>query len=496
VGTSFFLKSFFLAVRRHYQIAIVFCIGLGLRVYMANVDPILHEWDEKYHALVAKNMMSHPFKPMLYVKQYIDIDPNIWGFNHVWLHKQPLFMWQMALSMKLFGVSEFALRLPSVLMGSLMILLVYRVCILATRSKFTSVIAGILLCCSYYQLNLISGREGMDHNDIAFGFYVLCSFWAYAEYGNKASWKWVILVGVFAGCAVLNKWLTGLLVFAPWGIQTLKDLSKTKKWQSLLPFILGLLTCVAVFAPWQLYILYKFPELARYEYAYNAKHIWETVEGHKGDVWFYLNKFPLYFGENVNFLVPIGVLVICFKKVLNKGYLLTLLLPATFVFCFFSFVVQTKIIGYFFIVAPFCIIFIAVAIQFASDLFGYFKPYVGILITGFCCYWSLNFTKIKEYTEEVNYRQSKIYNTEIYKKLDSLVPPNIDLVTNVNGFEHADIMFYSRLTAYHNCFSESEFNLLAAQNIPIAAFEDRPWHTLPEYIRNYKHLFIIKEQLK
>lgn len=82
------------------------------------LDPFLYEWDEKYHALVAKNMLQHSLKPMLYVHQYFATDPYNWTYNNIWLHKQPLFLWQMALSMMFFGVSEQAMRLPSVLIGS------------------------------------------------------------------------------------------------------------------------------------------------------------------------------------------------------------------------------------------------------------------------------------------------------------------------------------------------------------------------------------------
>lgn len=464
---------------------------------MAGIDPMLHDWDEKYHALVAKNMMLHPFKPMLYTHQYFTTDPYNWTYNHIWLHKQPLFMWQMALSMKLFGVSELSMRLPSVIMGTLMIVLVYRICLLTTENKLTSILSAILLCCSNYYLNLISGREGMDHNDIAFGFYVLASIWAYVEYIHRASWKWVILIGLFAGCAILNKWLTGLLVFAPWGIQSLTDLIQTKKIKSLFPFILGLFICSLVFVPWQLYILYQFPDIAKHEYSYNARHIWEIVEGHTGDVWYYLNKFPFYFGEHVKYLVPIGLVLLPFKKSMNKRYLLPLILPSVIIFCFFSFIVQTKITGYFFTVAPLCIIYEGIALQSTIDLFGRFRIYAGLVLVFFSVYWTIDIEKINTYTKEISYRQSKIYNTNIYKNIDNLVPENTQVVINTNGTEHIDIMFYSkRIEAYHSEISEAEFKAVTNNKLPVAAFASREGHILPDYILQYKNLHIIKAKLK
>jgi 4-amino-4-deoxy-L-arabinose transferase-like glycosyltransferase len=481
------------SIKEHYQIILITSIGFVLRLYMASTDPMLHDWDEKYHALVAKNMMVHPFRPMLYVHQYFSTDPYNWTNNHIWLHKQPLFMWQMALSMKLFGISELAIRLPSVAMGTLMIVLVYRICFLTTGNKLSSVISGLLLCCSNYYLNLISGRQGMDHNDVAFGFYILASIWAYAEYIHRASLKWVILIGVFAGCAVLNKWLTGLLVFAPWGIQSLLDLIQTKKAKAILPFIIGLLICIIVFAPWQFYILNCFPDLAKHEYAFNAEHIWKVVEKHEGDHWYYVNNFPLYFGKNVHFLIPLGLTIVLFKKSIDNKYKLLLILPTVIVFCFFSFIVQSKISGFFFIVAPMCIICIGIALQSIVVWFTHFRLWIAFILIGVSVHWNLSIWRINMYTRDTRTLHIKIHNTKIYKRLDNLIPENIQVVINANPVEHVDIMFYSnRLEAYHSDISEAEFKSVTKNNLPIAAFESREGHRLPEYIANYKYLYIIK----
>lgn len=43
---------------------IVLC-GFLLRLF-TGVDLYLHEWDERYHALVAKNLINHPLLPTLY----------------------------------------------------------------------------------------------------------------------------------------------------------------------------------------------------------------------------------------------------------------------------------------------------------------------------------------------------------------------------------------------------------------------------------------------
>ena len=107
-------------------VLILMVCGLFLRFY-TSADFYLHQWDERYHALVAKNLMSHPFKPTLYENPVLPYDFKDWMGNHIWLHKQPVPLWSMAASMRLFGVNEIALRLPSMIMSTLGIWITYSI---------------------------------------------------------------------------------------------------------------------------------------------------------------------------------------------------------------------------------------------------------------------------------------------------------------------------------------------------------------------------------
>src|SRR5688572_19000026 len=85
-------------------------IALLLRAFAA-ADPHLHEWDERYHAVVAKNLLRHPLQPTLYDDPVMPYDHRDWFASHVWLHKPPLALWTMATSIGLFGANEAAVRL-------------------------------------------------------------------------------------------------------------------------------------------------------------------------------------------------------------------------------------------------------------------------------------------------------------------------------------------------------------------------------------------------
>lgn len=63
--------------------------GFALRLY-SSCDFYLHEWDERYHALVAKNLAGHLLLPTLYDNPVLPADYRDWTHSTVWLHKQPL----------------------------------------------------------------------------------------------------------------------------------------------------------------------------------------------------------------------------------------------------------------------------------------------------------------------------------------------------------------------------------------------------------------------
>ncbi len=99
------MKGYFKDKGYKFALFVIIIFGFFLRILTAKLDPFLHPWDERFHALVSRNLMHSPFKPMLRAFPVTDnFDINEWCCNHIWLHKQPLFMWQMALSMKAFGI--------------------------------------------------------------------------------------------------------------------------------------------------------------------------------------------------------------------------------------------------------------------------------------------------------------------------------------------------------------------------------------------------------
>ena len=233
--------------------------SLGLGFFIANLVHFLTIWDEQYHALVAKNMLKNPFRPTLYSNPLLEYDYHNWTGNYIWLHKQPLFLWQIALSLKIFGINELAVRIPSILLHAITSILVYRIGKIV-HSGTVGFYGALFFTVAWYPLELISGRVGTDHNDVAFLFYVTASFFAWFEYKNSQKSYWLIFIGVFSGCAVLVKWLVGLLIYAVWAISL--GANDKKNWfriKEYYPLFISFLISLAVIIPWQVYILIKYP---------------------------------------------------------------------------------------------------------------------------------------------------------------------------------------------------------------------------------------------
>ena len=480
-----------------YIIALLVIAGFGLRLFMARADPYLHDWDERFHALVAENMMHHPFTPMLRVNPVIPYNPYNWCDNHIWVHKQPLFLWQMALSMRISGVSERTMRLPSVLMGTLMILLLFRIAVLFTGNRLTSLIAAGLLAFSNVFINLSAGIQGQDHNDLAFCFYVLASIWAYTEYIRSPKWYWVLLVGLFSGCAVLNKWLLGWLVFLGWGVHCLLRIRKERMRKEWLHLVIALFVSCVIFLPWQWYIFHAFPKEAAYEMAFNRRHITEALEGHDGTVFYYVSHFYAVFGNGCWLLLVPGMMAALLQQqALNRYLLVSFLVEILFVFCFFSFAVKSKGYNYFLFVAPLCLLFIA---GFLSLLIRKLKKaYWVVPFLLLVLFDVLNPVKIMQHLSAANMeRADKIYNTQIYKKAKEYLPGNIRIVMNLDALEDIPFMFYnSSCSAYDGVLSEADMNRLAKKKVPVAAFKNHGTYILPGYVLRYPYLYIIPLDLR
>jgi 4-amino-4-deoxy-L-arabinose transferase-like glycosyltransferase len=499
-----FIAGSLILYPRHpkYAIASLLAGTFILRVFMAQLDPFLNLWDERYHALVAKNMMLEPFKPMLYANPIMPYDFKSWSGNHIWLHKQPLFLWQIALFYKIFGVNEFVLRLPSVIMLTGAVYFIYRIGSIMANSK-VGFYGAWLFAVSFYSLELNSGALSMEHNDAAFLFYCMASIWAWAEYQQSSKKGWLLVIGFTSGCAILVKWLTGLLVYSGWGLSILADREARFKLKSYVPLLISLSITVLVFMPWQVYITNRFPVESAYEYAYITRHISEALEGHSGTVWYHLENLPNLYNPVIAWLIPLA-LILVFRELKTVRYRVAYFTYILFVYLFFSIVVASKLPTYTFVVAP--LIFLALGALLASVerlVTFILKPVYlsGIVVIGLVLvtgWFALNFdrtwinhTAYNFYGIE-NYREKRANNIAIYKSLPAKFSNKPYVVFNCKFTETIELMYYSGLTGYDYQPNRAYLHKLKNKKYKIAVFDDGD---LADYLENDAEVFKIREKL-
>jgi 4-amino-4-deoxy-L-arabinose transferase-like glycosyltransferase len=193
----------------------------------------LIDWDEAIYVDVARNTL---------------VTGN-WmiptRFNQPWFEKPPLYIWLVMASIKLFGTSEFALRLPSAILMIVAILLLYLLVLELTENAALSFLTAlILLFTSPFYLFGTQSRMDIPVT-AAILFSVLCFV------KSRVNKKWLLGIGVGIGIGILFKSVIGLLALLPiasYGI-VYRDWQWLKHKYTWIGFGIGFL----VILPWHLY---------------------------------------------------------------------------------------------------------------------------------------------------------------------------------------------------------------------------------------------------
>lgn len=166
----------------------------------------LFDWDEINFATSAKEM--------LITKDFSKITVN---YEPFW-EKPPLFIWLQAVSMKIFGVNEFAARFPNALAGIFTLLILFFI-----GSKYFRGQVGVGWVLSYLGALFPHFYFNTGLIDPIFNLFIflgIYQFYLASQQQFKA--KYFIQAGVFTGLAILTKGpvalLVTLLVIGIWSI--------------------------------------------------------------------------------------------------------------------------------------------------------------------------------------------------------------------------------------------------------------------------------------
>lgn len=476
----------------------LFISSFMMRYFIATQDDFLHSWDERYHALVGKNLAKHPFEPTLKDNPILPCNNLDWQSGNVWVHKQPIFLFQIAASIKVFGNSEMAVRFPSIVMGALLSLLIFRIGSITSNSLSGYFASGMFIF-SFFQLEQTAGVIGMDHNDIAFAFYVTLSIWGYLEYLESGNKRFVYMIALATAFGTLTKWLPALAIYGVWVIDAVL-LDKQKRIHEIFLLFKSFCVSILIWGSWQIYILLRWPIETKFEYEFNRRHFSEELEGHGGNWDYHIKMFDSQYGAYAFILLFVGLLIFLLDKSKKRYKTLFLLIPIS-TYLVFS-IAKTKSFAYVFYISPIVFTIIGyglyqiitlITAQVLNKVLKYVF-YCAILI--FYCNYQLSAKNLykchvlgqSEYIN--NYRSVLQHNANIYKQLD-IVASDCDIIFNCRNMQIVDAEFYSDKTVYSWFPDSTTIDSLIDADYKIGAFQGFSNQQLPDYIKNNNKIQII-----
>lgn len=163
----------------------------------------LFDWDEINFAECAREM--------LVTQDYFSVKIN---FQPFW-EKPPVFIWLQALAMNIFGVNEFAARLPNAICGVITLLVLFnigrKIYDISFGGLWALIYAGSILPHFYFKSGII---------DPWFNLFIFCGIYYFIEFVNYntrlntgKTYPFLLKSAVFIGLAMLTKGPVAALVF-------------------------------------------------------------------------------------------------------------------------------------------------------------------------------------------------------------------------------------------------------------------------------------------
>lgn len=216
------------------KLAVVTLVALTafLLLFRLGHFPLL-DYDEATYGLVALESMQSGN----YLSLMLHGEP--------WIDKPPLLFWLIFLSVKIFGASEFALRLPVALLGVAGVLLTGLLAWEISRDKRVALLAAAIILFSG-ELVFASRQIRMD---VPVAVAILFSSYAFVRGWNRPVWFFWSGAGVAFG--ILSKSAVGLFAFPI--MLVFAGVYRQWRWVRSGFFWGGILLAAALALPWHIY---------------------------------------------------------------------------------------------------------------------------------------------------------------------------------------------------------------------------------------------------
>ncbi len=219
----------------------------GVRIVASILVPLTDTTEARYGEIARKMLETGDW-----ITPQHDYGVPFWA-------KPPLSTWLSAASMKLFGVNEFAARLPSLLLAVAMLALVWLWVAPRRGRDFALTTCAVL---ASMVLFFMAGGAVMTDSSLAFcTTLTMIAFWQ-ALHAPQKYWGYLFFVGLGIGLLAKGP-LVGVLTFLP----ILPWMVLRNNWRSVwdrIPWVSGSLLMLAIGVPWYLIAEHKTPGFLAY----------------------------------------------------------------------------------------------------------------------------------------------------------------------------------------------------------------------------------------
>lgn len=284
------------------------------------------------------------------------------GEADLWNTKPPLLLWFQVLSMKMFGVNELAVRLPSAFAGLFTCLFLIAFSRKHLKNEWVGIFASLVLISSFGYIDLHSTRSG-DYDALLTLFTTVSGLYFF-QYMEENRIKYLYLFFITLALAVLTKSVAGLLFVPAFGIYALVHRKVLVLLRSR-HFYLGL-ACFTVLVGGY----YGLREMLNPGYL-NAVMVNEwggrylkVVEAHRAGFWFYLNNLVSYRFTFWIWMIPGGFIFGMISKDIRIKRLTVLLTLMLLFYLLIISTAQTKLEWYDVPMYPLLAVLVAIFVFF------------------------------------------------------------------------------------------------------------------------------------
>lgn len=181
--------------------------------------------------------------------------------NFITVDKPPASLWVTGLSVRLFGMNSWSVLAPEALMGAASVAVLYatvRRAFSDTRAgTVAALIAGAALACTPAAALIFR----FNNPDALLVLVLTVAGYCLIRAVEKASWRWLVLVGIAMGAAFLTKMLEGFLPLPAFAVTYL--LLAPTSWRARLVHLLGATAALVTAAGWWVLTVQLVPATTR-----------------------------------------------------------------------------------------------------------------------------------------------------------------------------------------------------------------------------------------